>query len=608
MKFAEDYAVFVLSLLIPIAVGFYFACQGGRQKTTTEFLLGDKNQRSWLIALSLVASYFSSVLLLGTTAEVFTYGAQYIIFALFSYWIVAAIAHVIFIPMFHRVKITSVNEYLEARFSTGVRYIGSLLFTVTYILYLCLVLYIPSHAINTVAGVPLAVGIVSTGIVCTLYAALGGLKAVVWTNAFHLILMLTGLVTLCIMGIDTAGGFGHVIEVNKNRERMTMFNFNPNPTVRDTFWTLTIGGAITTMPVWTVSQTAVQRYISIKYVNLARRAVWISVPLLIVMTGLACVNGLVMYAVYANCDPLTAGEIQRNGQVLLYYVTDKLHHLKGMPGFMSACIFAGSLSFISSGLNSLCLVILEDFLKKMSRKMDDLDSAKSCKILTVLIGSVVIGGAFVLHHAGDVVLQVFSGLLYVTGGPLLGVFMLGLLISRANSKGAYLGVASGLAMTVWLFTGAQLYPPNNYRGPVSISDCSSDVFNRTQAAMNNDTGIHYPITHQHVNPLATFYSTSYLWYCAIGWAVTMVIGTLASLLLETEEEKKAGVDPKLVFPLKLWLLTWLPSQRKRWNSNTGLPQSDDKEDWVQLGERKQTGSADQLPRAGTGDSWRTSCA
>ena len=44
-----------------------------------------------------------------------------------------------------------------------------------------------------------------------------------WTNAFHLILMLTGLVTLCIMGIDTAGGFGHVVEVNKNRERMTMF-------------------------------------------------------------------------------------------------------------------------------------------------------------------------------------------------------------------------------------------------------------------------------------------------------------------------------------------------------------------------------------------------
>lgn len=110
MKYAEDYAVFVIFLLIPIAVGFYFAFQGGRQKTTTEFLLADKNQRSWLVALSLAASYFSSVLLLGSTAEGFTYGVQYTILVLFSYWIVAAVVHVVFIPMFHRVKVTSVNE------------------------------------------------------------------------------------------------------------------------------------------------------------------------------------------------------------------------------------------------------------------------------------------------------------------------------------------------------------------------------------------------------------------------------------------------------------------------------------------------------------------
>lgn len=82
----------------------------------------------------------------------------------------------------------------------------------------------------------------------------------------------------------------------------------------------------------------------------------------------------------------------------------------------------------------------------------------------------------------------------------------------------------------------------------------------------------------------------------IFWKYYSMDGILSFKFLstETEEEKKAGVDPKLVFPLKLWLLSWFPSHRKRWNSNTGLPQSDDKEDWVQLGERKQTGSADQV--------------
>lgn len=63
---------------------------------------------------------------------------------------------------------------------------------------------------------------------------------------------------------------------------------------------------------------------------------------------------------------------------------------------------------------------------------------------------------------------------------------------------------------------------------------------------------------------------------------------------ETSKEKKTKVDPKLVFPLKLWLLSWLPRERKRWNSKTGLPRSDDKEDWVQLGERKQPGSPEEV--------------
>lgn len=58
---------------------------------------------------------------------------------------------------------------------------------------------------------------------------------------------------------------------------------------------------------------------------LFRRAVWISVPVLMIVTGLACINGLVMYAVFANCDPLTAGEIQRNDQVL------KNKHFENLP-------------------------------------------------------------------------------------------------------------------------------------------------------------------------------------------------------------------------------------------------------------------------------------
>lgn len=271
MKFAEDFIVFTLFLLIPIFVGLFFALRGGKQRTTNEFLLADKKLQSWLVAISLVASYFSSLTLMGTAAEVFSYGLQYIMLALLSFWTVAGAVHTVFIPMFHRLKVVSVNEYLEARFTVGVRYLGSALFIISCLLYLCVVLYLPSQAISDVAGVPLVVGIVPIGVVCLIYSALGGLKAVSWTNAIHLFLMLTGLITLCIMGINNAGGFDRVIQVNKNRQRLTLFNSNPDPTIRDTFWSLSIGGALTAMPLWTVSQISVQRYMSVSFVSLARR-------------------------------------------------------------------------------------------------------------------------------------------------------------------------------------------------------------------------------------------------------------------------------------------------------------------------------------------------
>lgn len=126
MKFAEDFIVFALFLLIPIFVALFFAFRGGKQRTTNEFLLADKKLQSWLVAISLVASYFSSVALMGTAAEVFSYGLQYIMLALLSFWTVAGAVHTLFIPMFHRLKVVSVNEVILVLFKILLLLLNSL--------------------------------------------------------------------------------------------------------------------------------------------------------------------------------------------------------------------------------------------------------------------------------------------------------------------------------------------------------------------------------------------------------------------------------------------------------------------------------------------------
>ena len=99
------------------------------------------------------------------------------------------------------------------------------------------------------------------------------MKAVIWTDVFQAGVMLLGLIVVLIVGTMEVGGFGTVFERAEKGQRLKVFDFNPDPRIRNTFWTLSIGGAFTAMPVWTVSQTAVQRFLSAKSLRTTQRFV-----------------------------------------------------------------------------------------------------------------------------------------------------------------------------------------------------------------------------------------------------------------------------------------------------------------------------------------------
>ncbi|XP_031566421.1 sodium-dependent multivitamin transporter-like [Actinia tenebrosa] len=557
-----DYVVFSIMLLISAAIGIWYGCgPGGKQTTTKEYLLADRKMRILPVAISLLVSYLSAITLLGVPSEIYTYGAQYYVLIV-SYIIICGVVAIIFVPMFRRINITCANEYLERRFSVGVRMVGCVFFILEYTLYLFVVLYAPSLALEAVAGVPLPVSILTTGVVCTFYTSLGGLKAVIWTDVFQSVVMVAGLIAVVIVGSNEVGGMSEVWRINKEFGRMKFFDFNPDPKVRNTFWTLTLGGALTAMPVWTVSQTAVQRFLSVPNTKAARRVVWLNVPGLMVIVTLCCLDGLVIFAVYSGCDLSKDKKITSNDQVLPYFVINKLGHLKGLPGMFTACLYAGALSTASSALNAMALVILEDIIKKKMRDVTDGDQAKMCKAIALGFGVVVIGGAFLVQFVGTMVLQLAYSIFGICGGPLLGTFLLGMFIRRANYKGAYAGIFIGAAITTWVFIGAQFYPPNKYPGRRSVQECS--WFNATT---DNSTGIIENDWKPHSDGIADFYSISYLWFSGLSVFVSFVVGAIVSLVTETKADRAyaATLDTKLLFPTKDWLLSWLPGHDFEWD-------------------------------------------
>ncbi|KAG1670131.1 Sodium-coupled monocarboxylate transporter 1 [Nymphon striatum] len=250
-----DYVVFSLMLMISAAIGVYYACSGGKQKTNDEFLMANRSLRILPVAMSILASFMSAIALLGTPAEIYLNGGEYWMI-MFAYTFMVFGSCFLYLPIFYRLRLTSVNEYLEMRFNKVVRIFGCLLFVVQMILYMAIVLYAPSLAFSQVTGIPVWGAVLSTGIVCTFYTTIGGMKAVVWTDAFQVIMMFLAIFTVIIKGCIDVGG----IEVF----------FDPDPTTRHSIWAISIGGYVTWVVIYGVNQAMVQRYLSVSTLRRAQ--------------------------------------------------------------------------------------------------------------------------------------------------------------------------------------------------------------------------------------------------------------------------------------------------------------------------------------------------
>ncbi|XP_054618651.1 solute carrier family 5 member 6a isoform X1 [Dunckerocampus dactyliophorus] len=548
-----DYVIFALLLAASAGIGLFYAFSGGRQRTTQEFLMADRSM-SWLpVSLSLLATFQSAVAILGAPSEVYTFGTQYWFLGC-SYFLGLLIPAHVFIPVFYRLRLSSAYEYLELRFNKTVRICGTVTFIFQMVIYMGVVLYAPALALNAVTGFDLWGAVLAMGLVCTLYTALGGLKAVMWTDVFQTVVMFAGQLAVIIVGAHQAGGIAEVWRKALNGSRIAGLDLNPDPLERHTFWTLGVGGIFLMLALYGVNQAQVQRYLSSRTEKEAVMSCYVVFPCQQIVLCLGCLMGLVMFARYGEDSPLDKGYVKTNDQMVLYFVMDVFKDLPGLPGLFVACLFSGALSTISSAFNSLATVTMEDLIKPHFPNMTESKATLLSKGLALAYGLICLAMAYIASLMGSV-LQAALSIFGMVGGPLLGLFCLGMFFPWANSIGAVVGLAAGLAMAFWIGIGSfvmrmpSLVPPITTVTPSPFENLTTTVmttlFNAT-TTKPRPTGVE------------ALYSLSYMWYSAHNSTTVVVVGLIVSLLTGPMKEKQ--LTPGTVYPVLGNLLFFLPER------------------------------------------------
>ena len=448
-----NYMVMALYLLVSLLIGAYFA---RKQKSTDDYFVGGGRVPWWASGLSVFGTLLSAITFMAIPAKAFISDWSFFMLNIAAVIITPLIAFV-FIPFFNRLHISTAYEYLEIRFNYLARAIGSISFILFQLGRIGIVLLLPSLAISIVTGISVETCILLMGILCVLYTAFGGIEAVIWTDVFQVIVLMGGSILAIIwIMLHTDASFGEMLAYASDREKFNILNFDLNFT-DSTFWVVLIGGLASAMVTQGTDQTIVQRYLTSSSVKDSQKTLYTNAVLTLPATIIFFGIGTLLFIFYTEMPQKLSPSISNNDSLFPWYIVKELP--VGVSGLLIAGIFSAAMSSISSSLNSVSTAFCNDLYKRFDTKVRDIKLLQIARIVTVFVG--VFGVLLALWMANSNIKSLWDQFYRFLGlftGGLGGMFLLGMLTTRANAAGTLMGLVVSAAI-LWYVS---VYTPVNF--------------------------------------------------------------------------------------------------------------------------------------------------
>lgn len=439
-----DWVVIVVYLTAMLGMGAYFYLREKRN-STSDFFVGGRSIPFWAAGVSLYAANTSSISYIAIPAKAFESNWQYMTNNLVAVVGLMFVA-VWIVPLLRRLDLMSVFHYLEIRFHPTIRMLASALCIAVQIgSRMSVVLFLPALAIATITGLDVVWSILIMGGFTIVYTAMGGMKAVVWTDFVQLFVKMGGaLFAIGFIVYQLKGGFGEFMQVAAAESKTKLFDFSFDLT-KATVWGfifLVLFDVVLTFP---KDQVLMQRVLSTKSDKEAGRSIWAFAAIMIP-------GGIVFYSigtalfVYYKANPERMNPLLPIDATFPLFIAAELP--MGITGLIIAGIFAAAMATLSSIMNSVATLASVDFYEKLAKNPTPKKSVRFAEVMTVVAGLLGIATALLLsrfdiHSLFDVSIEL-AGLL---GGGFAGAYTLGMFTRRANSSGVAIGVACSIVLT-----------------------------------------------------------------------------------------------------------------------------------------------------------------
>lgn len=451
-----DFSIIIGYIVFFLGMGFFFK----DNKDAKDYFLGGRSMGWFPLSLSTMATQLSAISFISAPAFVglkLNGGMKWLTFE-FAVPIAMVVIMLFIIPPLFRSGVVSIYEFIEKRFASSTRLILSIVFQLSKALGTGVMVYTIAIILQAVLDIDYVYTVLIISAITIIYSWQGGMKAVVWGDAIQMILLFAGLLVCTYYGwqlLQDNGGLANGFD--PKRLEVIDFNMGLNAGEEYGIWPMIFGGFFLYVSYYGCDQSQAQRMLSarnektIRQLLLANGLLRFPVVLVYCTMGLF-IGALVTVAPDFMADIATATQKHfpadyaatgyKADLMIPVFIVKYLPH--GFIGILMVAILSAAMSSLSSTVNSLSAVSVEDFFNRGKKKLSNKKYMILSKVSVVFWGVVCIACSFLFGGSKSAVIEIINAIGSVFYGPVLVTFILAIFSKKVN----HIGMNTGIILAV----------------------------------------------------------------------------------------------------------------------------------------------------------------